>query len=200
MLHGVGGNENDLFELAPHLDPRFYILSPRGPYKLGPEQYAWYERVFTPEGLKVTPEQAEESRKKLAKFIQEAIEHYEVDPARVFLMGFSQGAIMALALLLTAPENLAGVVSISGRILPELFQANSPLGNKLASTEALKGRLLFLGHGVQDEIVPIAHGRQAENLLMRAPIQMSYREYEMGHSISPQCLTELAIWLETQLA
>jgi phospholipase/carboxylesterase len=62
------------------------------------------------------------------------------------------------------------------------------------------GRSLFLGHGLQDEIMPIAFGRQAENLLSRSPIEMSYREYEMGHSIGPRCLNEAKIWLETQLA
>lgn len=199
MLHGVGSNEEDLFTLAPQFDPSFYILSARGPYQLAPNQFAWYEMIFKPQGLVITPDQAEESRQKLALFIEEAIEHYEVDPSRVYLLGFSQGAIMALSLLLTAPQNLTGVIAIAGRILPELFKANSPLGNKLASTEQLKGRALFMGHGVQDEIMPIQHGRQAENLLAKAPLQMSYREYEMGHEIGARCLNEMIIWLETQL-
>ncbi len=199
MLHGIGSNEEDLFNLAPQLDPRFYVLSLRGPYQLGPAQFAWYEMNFTPQGLTITPEQAEASRKKLVAFIDEAIEHYEADAQRVFLMAFSQGAIMSLALLLTMKRHLEGVVSIAGRILPELFRGDSALAGHLAPTEALKGRNLFLAHGIQDEVVPVAQGRQAEQLLARAPINLSYREYEMGHTIGSRCLEEAKIWLETQL-
>lgn len=199
MLHGIGSNEEDLFALAPDLDPRFYVLSLRGPYQLAPGQFAWYEREFKPHGLTITPDQVEASRQALVGFVREAVDHYETDPNQTYLMGFSQGAIMSLALLLTMEDPLNGVVSIAGRILPELFQADSPLGNHLASTEALKGRNVLLAHGVEDEIMPIAHGRQAERLLSRAPINLSYREYEMGHSIGSRCLEEVKIWLETQL-
>ena len=200
MLHGVGSNEQDLFELAPQLDPRAYVLSLQAPYQLAPNQYGWYHIQFMPQGHEITPDQAEASRKKLVQFIDEAVEYYEADPKRTFLFGFSQGAIMSLALLLTEPHGLAGVIAVAGRVLPDLFRADSPLGNKLADTDVLTGRYLFLAHGTQDPIMPVAYGRQAENLLARSPVQMTYREYEMGHEINPKCLKEIQFWLESHLS
>ena len=47
LLHGVGSNEYDLFELAPYLDKRFLIISARAPNTLGRDSYAWFEVSFT---------------------------------------------------------------------------------------------------------------------------------------------------------
>ena len=120
LLHGVGSNEHDLFELAPFLDKRFLIISVRAPNTLGPGSYAWFEVNFTPQGPAINPEQAEASRETLITFIKEAITAYGANPKQVYLMGFSQGAIMSASVALTRPELVAGAVLMSGRILPEI--------------------------------------------------------------------------------
>lgn len=199
LLHGVGSNERDLFPLAAGLDPRFYVLSLRGPHQLGPDQFAWYELVFTPGGFEMQPEQVEASRRKLVGFIAEAVDHYQAAD-RVYLFGFSQGATLSLTTLLTAPSQLAGVVAVAGRTLPELFLADTPLSGKLAEAQDLKGRSLFLAHGVADRISPVAYGRQASNLIGRSTVEMTYREYDMEHTIGPQCLKEIDVWLRSQLS
>ncbi|HEX9797128.1 MAG TPA: alpha/beta fold hydrolase [Anaerolineales bacterium] len=199
MLHGVGSNERDLFPLAAELDPRFYVLSLRGPYQLAPDQFGWYELAFTPGGFEYDPAQVEASRRKLAGFVDEAIEHYQAAD-RVYLFGFSQGATLSLTLLLTEPSRLAAVVAVAGRTLPELFQASTPLSGRLAEASELKGHSLFLAHGVADRISPVAYGRQASKLIERSPVDMTYREYDMDHTIGPQCLKEIAAWLGGQMA
>jgi phospholipase/carboxylesterase len=199
LLHGVGSNEEDLFNLAPQLDPRFYVLSLRGHYEIAPNQFGWYERAFTPMGHEPNVEQAESSRRNLAEFIVQAVEHYEADPDLVFLMGFSQGASLCLASLLTEPRNIKGVVSIAGRLLAALFKPGSPMGGKLADAPDLAKRALFLGHGISDQTTPIEMARGAEKILSRAPLEMTYREYEMGHEIGERCLREMDVWLRTQL-
>ncbi|MCI0337948.1 MAG: alpha/beta fold hydrolase, partial [Acidobacteria bacterium] len=115
LLHGFGANEDDLFTLAPYLDERFLIVSARAPVELGPVSYAWFNLGFTPEGVVINLEEAESSRLRLRKFINELIEFYQIDPRAVYLMGFSQGAMMSLALALTYPGIAAAVVSMSGR-------------------------------------------------------------------------------------
>src|SRR2546423_12371623 len=72
LLHGVGSNEHDLYELAPFLDKRFLIISVRAPNTQGPGSYAWFEVEFTPQGPSINPQQAEASREKLITFIKEA--------------------------------------------------------------------------------------------------------------------------------
>ena len=100
LLHGVGSNERDLFRLAPRLDARFVILSLRAPLVRGPESFAWFIAEHTPRGTVIAPEQIMASRDRIARFLGEAVDAYAADPARVYLLGFSQGAIMALTLAL----------------------------------------------------------------------------------------------------
>lgn len=199
MLHGVGSHERDLFQLAPELDSRFHILSLRGPFEVGPGQYAWYPLRFTAQGPDLDPQHAESTRQTLLEFIEQAVPHYQADPERLYLFGFSQGAIMSLTLLLTHPEPLAGVVAVSGRTLPYLFQKNNPLGGKLAPTDQLADKPLFLAHGRQDQVLPISEGRRSEEVFSRTPVAMTYREYDMPHGVGPECLREIQMWLETQL-
>lgn len=199
MLHGVGSNEQDLLGLADQLDGRFYILSLRGPVTFGPGSHGWFEVRFTPTGPMINPQQAEQSRRDLIKFIQEAPDHYKADPDRVVLFGFSQGAIMSLALALTRPDLLAGAVVISGRTLPELFGKVGPLAGHLASREAMNGLPLLVAHGRQDNVLPIDYGRQTENIFSQLPFNLSYREYDMAHGIDPTCLKQVRIWLSTLL-
>src|SRR5215470_2512860 len=95
LLHGVGSNEHDLFGLAPFLDERFLIISARAPNTLAPGSHAWFEVDFTPQGPVINPVQAEASRKALIAFLGEAITTYNADPKQVYLLGFSQGAIIS---------------------------------------------------------------------------------------------------------
>ena len=144
LLHGVGSNEHDLYELAPFLDKRFLIISVRAPNTLGAGSYAWFEVDFTPQGPVINPEQAEASRETLITFLQEAITAYGADPKQVYLMGFSQGAIMSASVALTRPDLVAGAVLMSGRILPEI----QPL---IASREELAGFPFLVVHGTADK-------------------------------------------------
>lgn len=199
LLHGIGSNEQELLDLTSGFDPRFYTLSLQAPTRLGKDAYGWYELAFTPSGQRLNPAQVEASRLKLIDFLKAAPDHYQADPDQVYLFGFSQGATLSLSLLLTAPVWVKGVVSVAGRVLPQLIQANTPLSGKLAGEDALRGRILFLGHGENDEVVPVSFGRQAEALFQRSPVEYTYREYMMGHEISPKCLREIDLWLRTQI-
>src|SRR6266567_8639210 len=95
LLHGIGSNEHDLYGLVPFLDKRFLIISVRAPNTLGPGSYAWFEVDFTPQWPAINPAQAEASRLALITFLDEAVNAYNADPKQIYLMGFSQGAIMS---------------------------------------------------------------------------------------------------------
>lgn len=199
LLHGVGSNEQDLMGLADQLDGRFYILSLRGPVEFGPGSHGWFQVQFAPGGPQINPQQAERSRTDLISFIEQAPDHYKADPARVILFGFSQGAIMSLALALTRPDLLAGVVAISGRTLPGLFAKTGPLSGHLAIRQAMAGLPLLIAHGRQDKVLSVEYGRQSETVFSKLPFNLSYREYDMGHGIGPTCLEQVRIWLSTVL-
>lgn len=192
LLHGVGSNEHDLIQLAPYLDPRFFVVSARAPITLAPGMYAWFEVQLDPVRPIINPQQAESSRQKLLTFIDETIERYGVDVSRVYLVGFSQGAIMSFSVGLTHPEKIAGIVAMSGRVLPEIVP-------HIAAPEALRDLPILVAHGTEDQVLPIHHGRAARELLQRLPVALTYREYPMGHQISDQSLADIAGWLTQRL-
>src|SRR5437667_6161917 len=192
LLHGIGSNEHDLYGLAPFLDKRFLIISVRAPNTLGPGSYAWFEADFTPQGPVINPEQAEASRITLITFLQEAVTSYGADPEQVYLMGFSQGAIMSASVALTHPELVAAVVLMSGRILPEI----QPL---IASHEELNGLPFLVVHGTADMVLPVSHGRASRQLLSSLPVELTYHEYPMGHEVGQESLYDVTTWLSARL-
>jgi phospholipase/carboxylesterase len=192
LLHGVGSNEQDLFELAPYLDERFFIVSTRAPITLGPGAFAWFHVEFTPTGPVINPAEAENSRQCLLAFLAELVEAYQVDPDRLYLCGFSQGAIMSFSLALTQPRRVAGIVAMSGRILPEVL----PL---LAPPETMTKLPMLVVHGLYDNVLPIQHGRASQQRLSALPVDLTYREYPMGHEVSAESLVDIQQWLTARL-
>jgi phospholipase/carboxylesterase len=192
LLHGVGSNEHDLIGLAPALDPRFFIVSARAPITLGDGAYGWYHVQFSPTGHVIQPEEAEHSRRLVLQFVDELIRSYNVDRSRVFLMGFSQGCIMSLAAALTAPPKFAGVVGMSGRMLPDLE-------SRFAPADQLSGLPVMIVHGTFDSVLSIEFGRAIRDALKKLPVFLTYREYEMGHHVSEQSFADVTAWLAAQL-
>jgi len=199
LLHGIGSQEGDLAALVPLLDDRFHIMSLRAPITLAPSSYAWFEVGLPPRVPQIQTSQAEASRKLLIEFIRLAPLHYPIDPQQVHLFGFSQGAVMSLVLSLTRPDLLAGAVALSGRILPELFSSEGPLAGHIASTQDLKDFPVFLGHGTQDQVLPVHYGRSARDRLSSLPVALTYYEYDMPHLISDACLRDAGTWLSARL-
>jgi phospholipase/carboxylesterase len=192
LLHGLGSNEHDLFSLTPFLDKRFFVVSVRAPLALFPGGYGWFQIDFTPQGTYMHADQAEQSRLLLVAFLDALLEKYEVDSERVYLAGFSQGAMMSLHVALTHPEKVAGVVAMSGRVLPEVLP-------HMASPEALQDLPIFISHGIYDEVLPIQNGRATQEILATLPVALTYKEYNMAHEISTQSRVDVTRWLKNQL-
>jgi phospholipase/carboxylesterase len=192
LLHGVGSNEQDLIGLAPELDSRFFVVSARAPITLGHSSYGWYPVQFTPTGHIIDPDAAERSRMLILRFVDELADSYNIDRDRIFLMGFSQGCIMSIAAALTAPRKFAGIVGMSGRLLPGIL-------TKVADVEQLRGLPFMVVHGTQDAVLPIHYGRAIREALQSLPVDLTYHEYSMGHNVSPQSLSDIAEWLSNRL-
>jgi Predicted esterase len=193
LLHGVGSNEHDLFGLSSYVDDRFLVISSRSPLTIGPGAFGWYPVTFTSEGgVRADEGLAVEGIGKLLSFLDEAVAAYEADPARVYLMGFSQGAIMSLFALLTAPEKVAGVVAMSGRLLPAAWERRAP-------DAALTGKPVIAVHGLYDSVLPIQQGREIRDKLSTVPVDLTYKEYPMAHEVSTESLADVTAWLTARL-
>lgn len=186
-LHGRGSHEGDLIELAPHLPAGLLWVSPRAPLVLGPDSYEWYRvRVVG----KPEPDQVLAAIDTLDRFIGEMLLSYPVDPARLYLLGFSQGSILSLCYTLTHPQRIAGVIAQSG-YLP---------GIDLEISQAeLVGKPFLLTHGVQDTMIPIEWDRLGRDRLQELGVDLTYREFQMGHTLSMESLEVVSGWLEEKL-
>jgi phospholipase/carboxylesterase len=193
LLHGVGSNEMDLLGLAHDLDGRFQVVSARAPLTLGPMAHAWYHIDWTADGPVGNDAEADASRDHILRFIAEATAAYGTDPARTYLMGFSQGAIMSLFVALTRPQAVRAIVPMSGRLLPQALIERAP-------DDALAGLPIFAVHGTRDSVLPIANGREIRDELSRLPVDLAYREYDMAHEVSYESLRDISAWLTAQLA
>jgi phospholipase/carboxylesterase len=192
LLHGVGSNEEDLFGLAPYLDGRFLVVSVRAPVALDYGGYGWFRIDFTPRGMVADVEQAKRSLGMLPNFIDGLVDTYRADPRRIYLAGFSQGAMMSLALLLTRPEKVAGVVAMSGRLPRQVLEREPDLG-------ALAGKPVLITHGLYDPVLPVEQGREARDYLKALPVELTYREYPMAHEVSAESLRDVTGWLRDVL-
>src|SRR5262249_20837296 len=157
------------------IDPRFLILSLRAPLVRGPESFAWFNVQFLPQGFAIDPDQLRQSRDRILAFIGEAVEAYGADPERVYLLRFSQGAIMALTTLLSSPIALAGVAALSGRIPPEVIPWIAPQAE-------LAGAPVLVIHGTLDSVIPVDYARRAREVLQALPVDLTYIEYPLPHT------------------
>ena len=196
LFHGYGSNKEDLFGLSPYLDPRLLIVSVDAPCSMKaeglPNGYAWFPLTFTPAGVEYDREEAKRSIERVLDFIRTIPQKFGGDPDRIFLLGFSQGAMMAHAVLLDAPKLIRGVAALSGRRSDELFE-----GGK--EKEKLKGFPLFVSHGWYDDVLPIHNGRAIRDFYQKTPVALTYKEYPMGHEISAECLKDLQAWLKERI-
>ena len=193
LLHGIGSNEQDLFSMAPLLDSRFFVVSARAPLEIMAGGFAWFNIEFTADGSIVPDlDQAEASRLLLVQFVDELVEAYGVDRRCVYLMGFSQGAMMSLSVALTRPDKVAAVVAMSGR-LPEQALLNQ------GSLDEIRKLEVFVSHGAYDDLLPILNGRFCRDQLEKLGVPLTYREYPMGHEVRPEALRDITTWLSTTL-
>lgn len=189
LLHGVGSNEQDLFNLADRLPADSYVISPRGQFVLGAGRYAWYQVDFSTGKPVINAAQEASSRELLLIFIRQIKQRYHVD--EVYIGGFSQGAIMSYSIGLTHPDEVRGVIALSGRLLDEIKPL--VLAGEKKYLEELK---VFIAHGVQDRTLPVHYARTAKEYLETLTIPVAYQEYPTGHEISSLVLNDLNNWLQ----
>lgn len=193
MLHGYGSDENDLFSFASELPEELFIISARAPFKMEPYGNAWYTIHWDNTSGKFSDtEQAAKSRDLILKFIDEAVETYNVDSANVTLLGFSQGTILSYAVALNYPEKVKNIIALSGYI-------NEDLLPKKVNEKDFTKLDFYCSHGSADQVIPVEWARKVKPFLDKHNISNTYSEFPVGHGVAPQNFFEFKNWLSKRL-
>lgn len=190
LLHGRGTNERDLLPLGAQLPEELHVLSVRAPDSMGgPDSYTWYELDLSDGGLHASQPHAEDFRRsldRLHEFVADAVETYGLDPDRVGLLGFSQGAITGLSALIERPDAYRWAVALNG-YLAEAHRADA--GNAA-------GKPVFVGRGATDQVIPPERTERAAETLAAAGADVRFETYDVGHGTTPGEIADVVEWLE----
>jgi len=180
LLHGTGGNEDDMIPLGTTLGDGAALLSLRGKVsERGMPRF--FRRVA--EGV-FDQEDVRRRAEELADFVAAARERYQI--AAPFAVGYSNGANVAAALMLLRPQALAGAI---------LLRATMPLDDPPAAD--LAGLPVLILSGEQDTIIAPASSQRLAELLVRAGARVAHRTLPLGHELSPVDVTMGRQWFAT---
>src|SRR5919198_2037128 len=181
LLHGTGGNEQDLIPLAYDLDKRAAILSPRGKVLENGVVPRFFRRlaegVFDLEDLKVRTNE-------LADFVIDASKTYNFDLQHVIAVGYSNGANIAASMLLLRPEILSSAI---------LFRAMVPLIPQ--TLPDLSDKHIFMSSGLMDPIVSLDEADRLFGLFKKAGANTSLSWQESGHELTMEEIRKAREWL-----
>lgn len=180
LLHGTGGDENQLMGLGRELDPAAALLSPRGPVSENGHLRFFRrlaEGVFDLEDLKRRTDD-------LAEFIGAAALHYQLAEEKIVAVGYSNGANIAASVLLRRPGILRTAV---------LFRAMVPFQPEtLPNLSAVR---IWIGGGKQDTIIPPGETERLAELLREAGAEVTERFFEADHGLTNTEFVIVQRWL-----
>ena len=197
-LHGLGADGHDFEPIVPELrlpaDLPVRFVFPHAPEMPvtafgGQRARAWFDFGLDggadPAGLK-----------KSVSLVRDLIQN-EIDngmPAqRILLAGFSQGGVLAFQVGLHYPKPLAGILALSTFLV-----SGETLGS--SETQANAGIPVFMAHGQQDAVLPMALGKAAFASLQGAGYEVQWHEYPMGHEVCLEEIRQISAWLQSVLA
>ena len=184
VLHGTGGDEDDLIPLGKMVAPGAPLLSPRGKVlEHGMPRFfrRLAEGVFDEEDVLARAHE-------LADFVEAARKEYDI--IAPVALGYSNGANIAAALMLLRPEVLAGGI---------LLRAMVPLSASGAMSGLASKRALIVS-GARDPIAPPGNGARLKGMLEQAGADVDHKVLPAGHELSQTDVALARQWLEAQEA
>ena len=198
-LHGLGADGNDFVPVVkelklPPLGIRFvFPHAPMRPVTIngGFVMRAWYDIAYQELAFKEDERGLRESQ----KLIEELIVRENtrgIPSSRIVLAGFSQGGVLALQTGLRQSKPLAGLMALSS------YLPMSPM-IEVERNAASNSVPIFMGHGITDNIVPLALGRMSRDTLIKLGYEVEWHQYTMPHSVCPEELADIGAWLKRVL-
>jgi len=199
-LHGLGADGHDfepiVAELGPAATRSVRYIFPHAPHRPvtingGMVMRAWYDIVDANIAERTDETGVRDSARLLEGLIEKELGR-GLDSTRILLAGFSQGGAIALHTGLRYPKRLAGILALSTYL---------PLEQALADErhEANRDIPVFLAHGSQDPLIPLGLSEQSRVTLVSLGYRVECHTYPMPHSVCPEEIRDIAVWLERTL-
>lgn len=178
LVHGWLGTERVMWAFERALPPEAWAISVRAPFE-AEGGYGWM--------ISGDEDSFEKGLAALTAFVEQLPQALAVDPRKMIVMGFSQGAALAYALLLAHPHLCNGVAALAG-FVPAPAQPWATPGR-------LQGKPVFIAHGTQDPTVPLADADLAQTLMQASGATVTYVTDPTGHKVGAQGMRALKAWL-----
>ncbi|MCF5710868.1 alpha/beta fold hydrolase [Pseudomonas tremae] len=199
-LHGLGADRYDFLPVAEALQETLLttrFVLPQAPTRAvtvngGYEMPSWYDiKAMSSEARAIDHDQMDASAQSVLELIEQQRDS-GIDPARIFLAGFSQGGAVVLHTGYKRWQGpLGGVLALS--TYAPTFSAQMQLSASQQRTPT------YCLHGQHDEVVPNAMGRTAYEHLLTQGVTAQWQEYPMGHQVLPQEIHDIGVWLAEKL-
>lgn len=190
LLHGRGADETDLMGLVPALPPTAIYAAVRAPLPFAYGGFGWFvgDASGYPDSVSFL-----RSLGLLQAFLSALPARLPLDPERVAVVGFSQGAAMAAALALSAQAPARAFGILSGFLPADVVRGGGP------QPAGRVTRFAFVAHGSFDPVIPVQAAQMVRDRLAEHGIVVTYRLHAEGHRIGEEILGELAAWLRQVL-
>ncbi|NRD74468.1 carboxylesterase [Shewanella sp. VB17] len=199
-LHGLGDSGAGFAPVVPALglpqDHGIRFVFPHAPEQAvtinqGYVMRAWYDIKSMDLHNRADMDGVLSTEISVAALIQEQIDS-GIPANKIVLAGFSQGGVISLFAGVRYPQPLAGIMALSCYL---------PTADKLPEglSEANKTTAILQHHGEQDDVVPVRSGKMANELLKASGYNTQWKTYPMPHSVLPEQLTDIGLWLQTVL-
>lgn len=199
-LHGLGADGHDFANIVPELnlakELAVRFIFPHAPVmpvtiNAGYMMRAWYDIT----GFDANSIEDAQGIRRSEQALHALIEYEKkqgIPAERIVLAGFSQGGAMALHTGLRYPEQLAGILALSTYL---------PLKNNLEKEMSAANQSIpvFMAHGDEDNIVPLAYARLAQQFLTQHNYKVEFHTYPMAHSVCTEEIVDIALWLRNIL-
>jgi len=206
-LHGLGADGEDFVPIAEEIElpvPVRYIFphAPMRPVTIngGYVMRAWYDilagaasaEISANIGRQEDTEGIRASQTEIEKLIAQERQR-GVAAKNIFLAGFSQGGAVVLHTGLRHKEKLGGIMALS-TYLPQ------PQTLKTESSASARNTPIFMAHGQSDPVIPYDFGRASAEELLRMGYVLEWHRYDMPHSVCPEEIRDIELWLTRRLA
>ncbi len=182
LLHGVGADGNDLIGITPYFHailPHAYVVSPHAPFPfdMAPMGYMWFSIADMRPDTRLRGVRT--AARILEAFLDAELARHKLTDAQMLLVGFSQGAMMALHVGLRRRTAPAGIIAHSGMLV-----ADAGFPREITSRPPV-----LLTHGAADDVLPAACLPAAEAGLRAAGVPVeSHLIPNLGHGIDDATL------------